>query len=95
MTKHTRTFKLTLYTLIIRYGMGYLLLSSYPLSRPLPFDYVEGSNGVNMGPVQLWLPHSLATATPFKSQKILFKDSALSSNLLQPKGDQVYLTFQY
>ena len=30
---------------------------------------------------------SLTTATPFKSQKILFKARALSSNLLQPKGD--------
>ena len=30
---------------------------------------------------------SLTTPTPFKSQNILFNDRALSSNLLQPKGD--------
>ena len=48
-----------------------------------------------MGPMQHWLPHSLTTATPFKSKKILFKTRALGSNLLQPKGDQVYLTSQY
>ena len=57
--------------------------------------HVGGPNGVNMGPMQHWLLHSLTKATPFKSQKILFKTRALGSNLLQPKGDQVYLTFQY
>ena len=33
-------------------------------------------------------------ATPLKSQ-ILFKGRALGSSLLQPKGDWVYLCFQY
>ena len=37
---------------------------------------MEGTCG--MGPMQ----HSLTTATPFKSQKILFKARALGSNLI-------------
>ena len=38
---------------------------------------------------------SLTTPSPFKSQKILFNDRVLGSNLLQPKGDYLHLTFQY
>jgi len=34
---------------------------------------------------------SLTTLTPFKSQKILFNDRAMGSNLLQPKGDLLLL----
>ena len=37
---------------------------------------------------------ALIIATPFKSH-ILFKARALGSSLLQPKGDWVYLCFQY
>ena len=40
-------------------------------------------NGVNTGPMQHWLPF-LTTATPFKSQKILFKARAPGSNLPAP-----------
>ena len=42
------------------------------------------------GPMKHWLPFLNNTA-----HKIIFKDRALGSNLLQPKGDQVHLTFQY
>ena len=61
-----------------------ILAGSYPLSPPFPFDHnytcrrVKWSEHGGMGPMQ----HSLTTATPFKSQKILFKARALGSNLI-------------
>ena len=61
-----------------------MLAGSYPLSPPFPFDHnytcrrVKWSEHGGMGPMQ----HSLTTATPFKSQKILFKARALGSNLI-------------
>ena len=60
-----------------------ILVSSYPLSPPFPFDHNYTCRRVKwgehgMGPMQ----HSLTTATPFKSQKILFKARALGSNLI-------------
>ena len=71
---------------------GKLLLSkcnwisagSYPLSPPFPFDHnytcrrVKWGEHGGMGTMQ----HSLTTATPFKSQKILFKARALGSSLI-------------
>ena len=60
-----------------------ILVVSYPLSPPFPFDHNYtwrrvkwGEHG--MGPMQHWL----TTATPFKSQKILFKSRLLGSNLI-------------
>ena len=60
-----------------------ILACSYPLSPPFAFDHNYrcmsikwGEHG--MGPMQ----HLLTTATPFKSQKILFKARALGSNLI-------------
>ena len=61
-----------------------ILAGSYPLSPPFPFDHNYTCRRVKwgehgwMGPLQ----HSLTTATPFKSQKILFKARALGSNLI-------------
>ena len=60
-----------------------ILVISYPLSPPFPFDHNYTCRRVKwgehrMGPMQ----HSLTTATPFKSQKILFKARALGSNLI-------------
>ena len=59
-----------------------ILVSSYPLSPPFSFDHNYTCRRVKwgehgMGPMQHWL----TTATPFKSQKILFKARALGSNL--------------
>ena len=61
-----------------------ILAGSYPLSHPFPFDdnytckrFKSGEH--RMGPMQ----RSLTTEALFKSQKILFKASALSSNLIQ------------
>ena len=58
-----------------------ILVISYPLSLPFPFDrnytcrrVKWGEHG--MGPMQHWL----TTATPLKSQNILFKARALGSN---------------
>ena len=51
---------------------------------PFPFDHnytcrrVKWGEHEGMGPMQ----HSLTTATPFKSQKILLKARALGSNLI-------------
>ena len=50
-----------------------ILVGSYPLSPRVKW----GEHG-EMGPMQ----HPLTTATPFKSQKILFKARALGSNLI-------------
>ena len=60
-----------------------ILVISYPLSPPFPFDHNYTCRRVKwgehgMGPMQHWL----TTATPFKSQKILFKARALGSNLI-------------
>ena len=60
-----------------------ILVSSYPLSPPFPFDHNYTCKRVKwgehgMGPMQ----HCLTTATPFKSQKILFKARALGSDLI-------------
>ena len=60
------------------------IASSYPLSPPFPFDHNYTCRRVKwgehgMGPMQHWL----TTATPFKSQKILFKARALSSKLIR------------
>ena len=60
-----------------------ILVISYPLSPPFPFDHNYTCRRVNwgehgIGPMQHWL----TTATPFKSQKILFKARALGSNLI-------------
>ena len=61
-----------------------MLAGSYPLSPPFPFDHnytwrrVKWGEHGEMGPLQ----HSLITATPFKSQKILFKARAPGSNLI-------------
>ena len=51
-----------------------ILVISYPLSPPFPFDHNYTCRRVKwgehgMGPMQLWL----TTVTPFKSQKILLK----------------------
>ena len=59
-----------------------ILVSSYPLSPPFPFDHNYTRRRVKwgehgMGTIQHWL----TTGTPFKSQKILFKTRALGSNL--------------
>ena len=62
--------------IVIRYHTHFLLT----------ITHVGGSNEVNMRPVQHWLPF-VKTATPFTSQKILFKARTLGSNLLRPKGD--------
>ena len=61
---------------------NYILVSSYPLSPPFPFDHNctcrrDKWGGHRMGLMQHWL----TTATPFKSQKILFKARALGSIL--------------
>ena len=60
-----------------------ILVISYPLSLPFPFDrnytcrrVKWGEHG--MGPMQHWL----TTATPFKSQKSPFKARAVGSNLI-------------
>ena len=58
-----------------------ILVISYPLSPPFPFDHNYTCRRVKwsehgMGPMQHWL----TTATPFKSQQILFKARALGSN---------------
>ena len=64
-----------------------ILVISYPLSPPFPFDHnytcrrVKWSEHGGMGPMQ----HSLTTATPFKSQEILFKARELGSNLIHRK----------
>ena len=61
-----------------------MLAGSYPLSPPFPFDHnytcrrVKWGEHGGMGTMQ----HSLTTATPFKSQRILFKARALGSNLI-------------
>ena len=60
------------------------LAGSYPLSPPFPFDHnytcrrVKWGEHGGMRPLQ----HSLTTAPPFKSQKILFKARAPGSNLI-------------
>ena len=62
---------------------NYILPGSHPLSPPFPFDHNNTCRRVRwdehgMGPMQ----HSLTTATPLKSQKILFRARALGSNLI-------------
>ena len=63
---------------------NWILAGSYPLSPPFPFDHnytcrrVKWGEHGGMGPMQ----HSLTTASPIKSQKILFKARALGSNLI-------------
>ena len=63
---------------------NWILAGSYPLLS-FPFDHnysIGGSNGVNTGWDLHSMQHSLTTATPCKSQKILFKARALGSNLI-------------
>ena len=60
-----------------------ILAGSYPVSPPFPFNHNYTCRRVKwgehgMGPMQ----QSLTTATPFKTQKILFKARALGSNLI-------------
>ena len=63
---------------------NWILAGSYPLSPPVPFDHnytcrrVKWGEHGGMGTMQ----HSLTTATPFKSKRILFKARALGSNLI-------------
>ena len=45
-----------------------------------------GSNGVNTGPMKLWLPF-LNNTNPIEIPEILFNDTARGSNLPQPKRD--------
>ena len=64
---------------------NWILAGSYPLLSSFPFDHnysIGGSNGVNTGWDLHSMQHSLTTATPCKSQKILFKARALGSNLI-------------
>ena len=60
-----------------------ILAGSYPVSPPFPFNHNYSCRRVKWGehrkgPMQ----QSLTTATPFKSQKIIFKARALGSNLI-------------
>ena len=64
---------------------NWILAGSYPLLSSFPFDHnysIGGSNGVNTGWDLHSMQHSLTTAAPCKSQKILFKARALGSNLI-------------
>ena len=56
------------------FACSYSLPHSFPLTMVTPLG---GSNGGEYG----------TTPAPFKSQIIIFNDTALGSNLMQPKGD--------
>ena len=77
---------------------NWILAGSYPLSPPFPFHHnytcrrVKWSEHGGMGPMQ----HSLAAATPLKSQKILFKARALGWNLIHRRLNKyISASFQY
>ena len=64
-----------------------MVLPACKLSRPIYICYflLGSASSVNTGPTQLWLPLS----------GCFFKAKELRLNLLQPKGDGAYLSFQY
>ena len=67
---------------INKWRQNFLSLSELGYGCPFDHNYkwrrVKWGEHGGMGPMQ----HSLTTATPFKSQKILFKARALGSNLI-------------
>ena len=69
----------------------HIRLNPSNVTHPFPFDNLKYMSTGQTG----WTRYAaLMIATPLKSQ-ILFKGRALGSSLLQPKGDWVYLCFQY
>ena len=72
---------------------------THPGSHLLPLTITThegGSNRVKTRPAQLWL-RCLSNINPILKSHILFKARVLSSSLPrhQPKGDRIYLCFQY
>ena len=73
-----------------------ILVGSYPLSPLFPFDHNYTCRRVKWGEHGgMWpMQHLLTTATPFKSQKILFKARALARALGSNLIDRTLSTSQ-